>query len=82
MPDLKERKILWSNFLKDIAEINKEIIQRLSKDYKLSGGSIKNIIQFSWLLAKRNGTEISEKIILQGVRRELNKDGKSIDSIK
>lgn len=81
MPDLKERKILWSNFLKDIAEINKEIIQRLSKDYKLSGGSIKNIIQFSWLLAKRNGTEISEKIILQGVRRELNKDGKSIDSI-
>ena len=81
MPDLKERKILWVNFLKDIAEINKEIIQRLSKDYKLSGGSIKNVIQFSWLLAKRNGTEISEKIILQGIRRELNKDGKSIDSI-
>jgi hypothetical protein len=32
-------------------------------------------------LAKRNGTEISEKILLQGIRRELNKDGKSIDSI-
>jgi hypothetical protein len=81
MPDLRERKILWTNFLNQMATVEKDTIDRLSKDFKLSGGSIKNIIQFSWLLAKRNGTEISEKILLQGIRRELNKDGKSIDSI-
>ena len=81
MPDLRERKILWTNFLNEMATVDKDTIDRLSKDFKLSGGSIKNVIQFSWLLAKRNGTEISEKIILQGIRRELNKDGKSIDSI-
>ena len=81
MPDLRERKILWTNFLNQMATVEKDTIDRLSKDFKLSGGSIKNVIQFSWLLAKRNGTEISEKILLQGIRRELNKDGKSIDSI-
>lgn len=81
MPDFRERKILWTNFLNEMATISTSTIDRLSKDFKLSGGSIKNVIQFSWLLAKRNGSEISEKIILQGIRRELNKDGKSIDSI-
>ena len=42
---------------------------------------IKNVIQSAWLLAKRNQSEITEKEIIQGIRRELIKDGKSIDSI-
>jgi SpoVK/Ycf46/Vps4 family AAA+-type ATPase len=81
MPDIRERKILWTNFLADLSDIDETTIGRLAKEYPLSGGSIKNVIQSAWLLAKRNQSEITEKEIIQGIRRELIKDGKSIDSI-
>ena len=47
----------------------------------MSGGDIKNVIQYAWLLSKRNQSSITEKEIIQGIRRELIKDGKSLDSI-
>ena len=81
MPDIRERKILWTNFLADLSDIDETTTGRLAKEYPLSGGSIKNVIQSAWLLAKRNQSEITEKEIIQGIRRELIKDGKSIDSI-
>ncbi len=81
IPDQRERKILWTNFLSGISNIEKETIEKLAKEYKISGGNIKNIIQFAWLLSKRNNCPLTEKEIIQGIRRELIKDGKSLDSI-
>lgn len=79
IPDFKERKILWENFLDGISNIDKKVIEKFAKEYKISGGYIKNAIQYSWLLAKRNKSYISENEIIQGIRRELIKDGKSPD---
>ena len=81
IPDQRERKVLWTNFLSGISNIEKETIEKLAKEYKISGGNIKNIIQFAWLLSKRNNCPLTEKEIIQGIRRELIKDGKSLDSI-
>ena len=53
----------------------------MAKDYEISGGSIKNVIQFSWLYAKRNGGEINYKHVIQGVKREMIKDGKTFETI-
>ena len=79
VPNFTERKILWKNALNGISNVNEKQIYSLAKEYEITGGSIKNIIQYSWLLSKRNDQKyISKKELLQGIKRELNKDGKSI----
>ena len=59
IPGLVERRVLWKNALNGISEISKENIEAFAKDYKISGGSIKNVIQYSWLLSKRKNIVIS-----------------------
>lgn len=81
IPDIKERKILWKNFLNGLTQLEPNEIEKLARDHELSGGDIKNIVQFAWLLAKRNNTPITMKEVLQGIRRELIKDGKSLNSV-
>jgi hypothetical protein len=81
LPDIKERKILWKNFLNGLAQFEPMEIEKLARDHELAGGNIKNIVQFAWLLAKRNETPITIKEVLQGIRRELIKDGKSLNSV-
>ena len=79
VPNFTERKILWKNALNGISKVNEKQIYSLAKEYEITGGSIKNIIQYSWLLSKRNDQKyVSKKELLQGIKRELNKDGKSI----
>ena len=79
IPDFTERKILWKNALNGISNINEKQVHSIAREYEITGGSIKNIIQYSWLLSKRNNQKnVSKKELLQGIKRELNKDGKSI----
>tara|TARA_B100001109_G_C18860391_1_gene473670 strand:- start:1880 stop:3241 length:1362 start_codon:yes stop_codon:yes gene_type:complete len=82
LPSFNERKILWKNSIKNIASISNEEINSIAKDHEISGGSIKNIIQYSWLVAKRNGEKISLKHIVKGVKREVIKDGKTFEISK
>ena len=46
---------------------------------EIAGGSIKNIIQYAWLKAMHKDSQITLNEILMGIRRELNKDGKSFE---
>lgn len=80
VPANNERKMLWKNSLKNIAEISIDNINKLAKEFEISGGSIKNIIQFSWLYSKRIGESINYKHLIQGVKRELMKDGKTLEN--
>ena len=54
IPDFTERKILWKNALNGISNINEKQVHSIAREYEITGGSIKNIIQYSWLLSKRN----------------------------
>lgn len=80
IPTNLERKKLWKNSLKNLSKINENEINKLAKEYEISGGSIKNIIQFSWLYSKRKNEKISYKHLIQGVKRELMKDGKTLEN--
>lgn len=82
LPDKHERTQLWKKALKNIANISDDFITLIANDYELSGGSIKNIIQYVWLLSKRKNIPINDNFILAGIKRELNKEGKSFDSNK
>lgn len=80
IPNLTEREALWINALKNIAQVPSSFIKEISKSYELSGGVIKNVIQYAWLISKKSKLPINETQILAGIRRELFKDGKSFES--
>ena len=73
--------MLWKNFLNGLSDITIQEIDLLAREHELSGGNIKNVVQFAWLLAKRNKSPLTKNEIVQGIRRELIKDGKSLNSI-
>ena len=79
MPNYPQRKELWVNALSGISDLTEDEIDNIAKSYKISGGSIKNVIQFSWLKSKANKINITLQDLLIGIRRELNKDGKSFE---
>ena len=79
IPSYKERKILWRNALDGIADLNETFIEQIAITYEISGGVIKNVIQYAWLLSKSIGRNITSNHILSGIKRELFKDGKSFE---
>lgn len=79
IPNSYQRFRLWTNALKGIIELNDNEITKIAEAYEISGGAIKNIIQFAWLKAKSLQQPISKETLLIGIRRELSKDGKSFE---
>ncbi len=79
LPSYIERKQLWTKSLSGIVELDPSVINYVAKEFVLSGGSIKNVIQFSWLLSQRKKCKIGKSEIILGIRRELRKEGKSIE---
>lgn len=79
IPNVSNRKRIWSNYLKGIMKLDQDEIDQISKPYELSGGSIKNVIQYAWLTAKADNVEMTINHILNGIKRELNKQGKSFE---
>lgn len=79
IPNHTQRKALWTNAPNGIADLSETEIEKVSKTYKISGGSIKNVIQYAWLKSKVGNTSITLENIMIGIRRELAKDGKSFE---
>ena len=69
-------KIIFSMIPTDLPP---EFIKEISQSYEISGGVIKNVIQYAWLVSKKSKQVISKINILNGIRRELAKDGKSFE---
>ncbi|GGE41087.1 ATP-binding protein [Psychroflexus planctonicus] len=80
VPGVLEREKLWKFALSGISNLPDSFIKKISSSYEISGGLIKNIIQYAWLISKQHNVPISEKEILSGIRRELSKDGKSFNN--
>lgn len=79
IPNANDREKLWINALKNISDLPPEFIKEISQSYEISGGVIKNVIQYAWLVSKKSKQVISKINILNGIRRELAKDGKSFE---
>ena len=79
IPSIKQRQVLWENALKGLVDFDKKNIKEIAQNYEISGGSIKNVIQYAYLKSLHKKTEITKNEILMGIRRELKKDGKSFE---
>ena len=77
-PQPRERLRIWSNaFSTECEPPNKEELERIAQQYELSGGSIMNVVQFASLMAlNRNDKAITVDNIVQGIKKELKKEGK------
>lgn len=79
-PQYKERLRLWmSAFSTECTPPPKEELMKIAQQYELSGGSIMNIVQYASLMTlNRNETTVTVDDLVQGIKKEYRKEGKTL----
>ncbi|VXB08873.1 AAA family ATPase [Flavobacterium sp. 9AF] len=80
MPSAEERYQLWQNAFSGTCSLSKEIdLYQIAEDYELAGGAIINVLRYCALAAiSRNDTLVSKEELLRGIKKEFNKENKTI----
>lgn len=78
LPSEEDRALIWKKSFPQHTHFCDDMdIPALVKKYELSGGNIINIVQYSCLKALgKNSSEISIDDVLNGIKREMHKEGK------
>jgi len=79
IPAPQQRVKLWENIFGEHLVLADEVdLVDIAQKYELAGGSIVNVVRYCALAALRRETEVVWQVdILEGVRRELRKGGKT-----
>jgi DNA polymerase III delta prime subunit len=81
MPDVEERLQIWKKAFPDAVTLEVDLVE-IAARYELAGGSIINVVQYACLKSlQRGSTQISMEDVLQGIRREIEKDGRLFKSL-
>ncbi|HMB90165.1 MAG TPA: ATP-binding protein [Rhodothermales bacterium] len=80
MPNASERYRLWTGAFSEVCDMEEGLdLQSIAEKYELAGGSIMNVVRFASLMAlNQQSTIITQRDLIGGVRRELQKDGKTL----
>jgi hypothetical protein len=80
IPGIDQRFLLWKKTFSEKATFEAQIdLFDIAEEYELSGGAITNVVRYASLKAlSRDMNMISLNDILQGVKKELWKEGKTI----
>ncbi|WP_437823696.1 ATP-binding protein [Tenacibaculum mesophilum] len=80
-PNYEERLALWKNNLPKNVELEELItVEELAKKFNLTGANIINVIQYACLKTiGSKGKKILRQYLLEGVKREYTKEGKTIN---
>lgn len=80
MPQADDRVRLWKNAFSPKTQLDSRIhLDEIASKYDLSGGAIVNIVQYCSLMAmKRGSNTIDYDDMLEGIRKEFQKEGKSM----
>lgn len=78
MPDAEQRERLWRGTFSKETKFEPAVdLKTISSKYELAGGSILNVVQYCSIMAMSRGEKIiRNEDILEGIRRELLKEGK------
>ena len=79
-PQPRERFRIWMNaFSKECTPPGKDDLMRIAQQHELSGGSIMNVVQYASLQALDRGErDITVDDLVQGVKKEFRKEGKTL----
>lgn len=79
MPGPAERFSIWKNVLRNLPGAPKhEEVKRLSHKFELSGANIVNAAHFASLKAVSGSKKISKEELLNGIKKEISKEGNVI----
>jgi hypothetical protein len=82
IPDELQRKKLWEQSFSNYTSLEEDVtIDELAKKYKLTGGSIVNVVQFATLKAierSRENSKIKKEDLIKSISIELHKEGKTL----
>ena len=80
MPKPRQRIQLWEKGFSEKSKLEDTVnLKQISGKYEISGGAILNVIQYCSLQAiKRGSNVIMKKDLEMGIRRELDKEGRTI----
>lgn len=83
MPNAAQRKRLWEDTFSDKCVLENTIdLDKISEKYELSGGSILNVVEYCSIMAiSNNSYEIKKVDLMEGIRRELSKEGKVMSKL-
>lgn len=79
LPGHEQRLRMWESHFKDQPyRLSPDVdLRKLARDHELSGGSIINVLRYACLKAVvRSPQEIRAQDLLQGIQRELSKEGR------
>ncbi|SHJ76725.1 ATPase family associated with various cellular activities (AAA) [Malonomonas rubra DSM 5091] len=80
MPDARERLQLWRSAFSEKTDLAEKVdLKEIAGRYELSGGSIMNVVRYATLRAlEREERTISNGDLQEGIRKEFQKEGKTI----
>lgn len=80
MPKYSERLKLWEQTFSSHCTLDEDVhLDRIAEKFELAGGSIINIVQYASLKAlQRKENVILHADLLEGIKKELRKEGKTI----
>ncbi|MCG8700050.1 MAG: ATP-binding protein [Bacteroidales bacterium] len=83
MPDVEQRLHLWQKMLPNHATVSEDVdIQKISEKYEISGGAIINVIRYCSLrFLSRNLKQINSVVLLDGIKKEIEKEGKIFSNL-
>jgi DNA polymerase III delta prime subunit len=80
VPKTHERLTLWRNSFSEHTRFAQDLdLDTIADKYELAGGSIINVVQYASLMAlHRKENVIRQADIMEGIRKEFRKEGKTI----
>ena len=79
-PAREQRLQLWKNAFEGTCELDDAVdLEQLAKDYELTGGAIINVLRYCAMQAiSRGSRSVGNDDIVEGIRRELQNDNRTI----
>lgn len=80
MPGPEQRLLLWQQSFSEVTKLEEKInLKTIAHKYEMAGGAIINVTRYASLMALQKGTKtILHSDIMEGIRKELGKDGKTM----
>jgi hypothetical protein len=78
-PNVEQRHQLWLNSFRNVKKDKDVDFSVVANDYKITGGSIINVLRYCSLNALRRGSDsVCMEDITDGIKKELRKEGKTM----
>lgn len=80
IPNIEQRLKLWKDAFESQFKLADDVdLDQISEEYEIAGGAIINVLRHCALeAARRDGKEVRLSDILEGVRKEFRKEGRTV----